>query len=178
MKRRLLLASALPAAALALGGCASQKIESYAAQKPVLDLQQYFNGTLDADGVFTDRSGTVVRRFTVVMQCKWTGDEGVLDEAFTYSDGSTQRRVWRLTKLANGGFSGRAEDVVGVAVGETRGNAFHWTYTLNLPVDGTVYEVQFDDWMYLITDRVMLNKATMGKFGVRLGEVTLSFTKR
>ena len=178
MKRRLLLASALPAAALALGGCASQKIESYAAEKPVLDLQQYFNGTLDAYGVFTDRSGTVVRRFTVVMQCKWTGDEGVLDEAFTYSDGSTQRRVWRLTKLANGGFSGRAEDVVGVAVGETRGNAFHWTYTLNLPVDGTVYEVQFDDWMYLITDRVMLNKATMGKFGVRLGEVTLSFTKR
>jgi hypothetical protein len=29
-----------------------------------------------------------------------------------------------------------------------------------------------------MTDRVMLNKATMSKFGVRLGEVTLSFTKR
>jgi hypothetical protein len=41
-----------------------------------------------------------------------------------------------------------------------------------------VYEVQFDDWMYLMTDKVMLNKAAMSKFGVRLGEVTLSFTKR
>jgi hypothetical protein len=68
--------------------------------------------------------------------------------------------------------------VVGQAQGETRGNAFHWTYTLSLPVDGTVYEVQFDDWMYLMTDKVMLNKATMSKFGVRLGEVTLSFFKR
>jgi len=38
--------------------------------------------------------------------------------------------------------------------------------------------VDLDDWMYLIDDRVMLNRATMSKFGVRLGEITLSFTKR
>ena len=37
------------------------------------------------------------------------------------------------------------------------------------------YEVQFDDWMYLIDDRVMLNHATMSKFGIKLGEVQLSF---
>ena len=29
-----------------------------------------------------------------------------------------------------------------------------------------------------MTDKVMLNKAVMSKFGFRLGEVTLSFTKR
>jgi hypothetical protein len=177
MKRRLLLASAT-AATLTLSGCASQKIESYAAEKPVLDLTQYFNGTLDAYGVFTDRSGAVVKRFTVVMNCSWQGDEGVLDEDFTYSDGTTQKRIWRLTRLADGRFTGRADDVIGIAQGQTRGNTFYWTYTLSLPVDGKVYEVQFDDWMYLMTDKVMLNKATMSKFGVRLGEVTLSFTKR
>ena len=38
--------------------------------------------------------------------------------------------------------------------------------------------MDLDDWMYLIDDRVMLNRATMSKFGVRLGEITLSFTKR
>jgi len=38
--------------------------------------------------------------------------------------------------------------------------------------------VDLDDWMYLIDDRVMLNRATMSKFGFRLGEITLSFTKR
>ncbi len=177
MKRRLILASAT-AATLALGGCASQSIESYAAEKPVLDLTQYFNGTLDAYGVFTDRSGAVVKRFTVVMNCSWQGDEGVLDEDFTYSDGTKQKRIWRLTRLADGRFTGRADDVVGIAQGQTRGNTFYWTYTLNLPVDDKVYEVNFDDWMYLMTDKVMLNKATMSKFGVRLGEVTLSFTKR
>ena len=180
MKRRHLL-GALGAAAstvLGLSGCASQKIENYALETPVFDLQAYFNGTLDAYGVFTDRSGTVVKRFTVLMQCEWRGDEGVLDEDFTYSDGTRQKRIWRLKKLANGRFSGRADDVVGEALGESRGNAFHWAYTLSLPVEGRVFEVQFDDWMYLMNDRVMLNKATMRKLGLRLGEVTLSFAKR
>ena len=178
MKRRLILALAGASTALFLGGCASHNIAQYANEQPTLDLQQYFNGTLDAYGVFTDRSGAVVKRFTVLMQCTWTGDQGVLDEQFSYSDGTKQTRIWRLTKTGNGRFVGRADDVVGEAQGESRGNAFHWTYTLRLPVDNSVYDVQFDDWMYLMTDKVMLNKATMSKFGVRLGEVTLSFTKR
>ena len=182
MKRRLLLGAATAATALGLSlgltGCATQDIAAYANEKPVLDLAQYFNGTLDAYGVFTDRSGAVVKRFTVVMVCTWTGNQGVLDEDFTYSDGTKQRRIWKLTKLADGRYTGRADDVVGEAQGQARGNSFYWTYTLNLPVDGKTYEVQFDDWMYLMTDKVMLNKATMSKFGVKLGEVTLSFTKR
>ena len=68
--------------------------------------------------------------------------------------------------------------MVGVAEGRSTGNALNWHYTLNLPVDGKVYEVQFDDWMVLMDERVMLNKAVMSKFGIRLGEVTLSFTKK
>jgi hypothetical protein len=178
VKRHTVLAAITLASALLLGGCASQKIENYAAEKPVLDLQQYFNGTLDAYGVFTDRSGAVVKRFSVVMVCQWTGNEGVLDEDFTYSDGTKQKRVWRLTKLADGHYVGTAGDVLGSAQGQTSGNAFHWNYTLNLPVDGKTYEVQFDDWMYLMNERVMLNKASMAKFGFELGEVTLSFYKR
>jgi hypothetical protein len=177
MKRRLLLGS-VAAATVGFSGCASQHIDAYQAEKPVLDLRSYFNGTLDAYGIFTDRSGQVVKRFTVVMQCSWIGDEGVLDEAFTYSDGSTQRRVWRVKKLSDGQYIGQADDVIGTALGTSRGNALNWRYTLALPVDDRVFEVQFDDWMYLMTPSVMLNKARMTKFGVYLGEVTLSFTRR
>jgi hypothetical protein len=161
-----------------MSGCSTPKVTDYAAQKPVLELRDYFNGTLDAYGVFTDRSGQVVKRFTVVMECSWQGDQGVLDEVFSYSDGTTQRRVWRLQRLADGRFTGQADDVVGTAQGQQSGNAFHWTYTLALPVDGRIIEVQFDDWMYLMNDKVMLNKAAMRKWGVGLGEVTLSFVKR
>lgn len=174
MQRRLLLA----AGAAALAGCASPQLAQYASEKPVLDLRTYFNGTLDAYGIFTDRSGQVVKRFIVVMRCQWNGDDGVLDEDFTYADGTTQKRVWRMKHLGNGRFSGTADDVVGTAQGEQQGNAFRWGYTLRQPVGDKVYEVQFDDWMYLMDDRVMLNKAVMSKFGIRLGEVTLSFVKR
>ncbi len=162
---------------LGLSGCASQDIQQYAAEKPALDLAEYFNGKIVAHGVFQDRSGQVVRRFVVDMQGTWTGNQGVLDEHFTYSDGSKERRIWRLTKHADGRYSGTADDVVGPASGQAVGNAFYWTYTLRLPVDGKTYDVRFDDWMYLVDERVMLNRATMSKFGVRLGEVTLSFQK-
>ena len=174
--RRLL--PALTAALALLSGCASQNLAQYATEQPRLDLASYFNGKVVAHGIFQDRSGQVVRRFTVDMEGRWDGNQGVLDEHFSYSDGTKDRRIWRLTKHADGRYTGTADDVVGTASGQTAGNAFQWAYTLNLPVDGKVYEVQFDDWMYLVDERVMLNRATMSKFGIRLGEVTLSFQKQ
>ena len=174
-RRHVLLA--LLAGSAVLAGCASPQVSDYAQQRPKLELDRYFNGRIRAHGIFQKRGGEVVRRFTVVMDCHWEGNQGVLDEAFSYSDGSTQRRVWRLTKLADGRYTGRADDVVGEAKGQESGNAFRWNYTLRLPVDGKEYDVQFDDWMFLIDERVMLNSATMSKFGITLGEVLLSFTK-
>jgi hypothetical protein len=114
----------------------------------------------------------------VTMKCTWQGDVGVLDEDFVYSDGTKEKRVWTIRKLPDGRYVGTAGDVVGEAQGVASGNALNWKYTLALPVDGKVYNVQFDDWMYLIDDKVMLNRAVMSKFGIRLGEVLLSFTKR
>lgn len=161
-----------------LAGCAGVPPEDYRAEKPVLELDRYFNGTVDAWGIFTDRSGKVVKRFTVIMRCTWNGDTGVLDEDFIYADGTREKRVWTVRKTGPGRYSGTAGDVVGEAVGVAAGNALNWRYVLDLKVDGRSIHVDFDDWMFQIDDRVMLNRATMSKFGVRLGEVLLSFTRR
>ncbi|MFT5645233.1 MAG: hypothetical protein ACI83P_002801 [Janthinobacterium sp.] len=152
--------------------------DQYASQTPALDVERYFNGTLDAHGMFQDRSGKVIKRFTVVMRCSWDGAVGTLDEDFTYADGTKQKRVWTLRKSAPGRFTGTASDVVGVAEGIVSGNALRWKYVLALPVDDKVYNVDFEDWMFLIDERVMLNRAEMSKFGYGLGAVTLSFSKR
>ncbi len=173
------LAALLGAAVLA--GCAAPRPIDYAAERPAFDLKTYFNGDVVAHGIFTDRAGKIVKRFTVLMRCSWNGDEGVLDENFSYSDGSRQRRVWRITQLADAQgvrrYVGLADDIVGQAEGRAAGNALQWRYTLRLPVEGREIEVQFDDWMVLVDEQVLLNKAVMSKFGVRLGEVTLSFRK-
>jgi hypothetical protein len=166
------------AAAGLLAGCAAPTPADYAQQLPVLDLKTYFIGDLVAHGMFTDRSGKVQRRFVVDLKATWQGDQGTLEEDFRYSDGKTERRVWRLVSHGNGRYTGTADDVVGVAQGQAAGNALNWRYTLRLPVDGSVYEVEFDDWMFLIDEQVMLNKAVMSKFGFRLGEVTLAFRKK
>ena len=174
MKRILCVMVAL----FGLWGCSSVEIDKYRSETPVLDLREYFNGTLEAHGIFQDRSGEVVKRFTVIIDANWQGEVGTLDERFTYSDGSTQRRVWTITRTGEGRYVGRADDVVGEARGESAGNALRWRYVLALPVDGKVYSVDFDDWMFLMDDRVMLNRSVMSKWGFRLGEVTLSFYKR
>ena len=163
-------------------GCAGQKVSQYANEKPSLDLSEYFSGTIDAYGIFTDRSGAVIKRFTVLIEANWRVVDGkkvgTLDESFEYSDGTKQKRVWTLTEVAPGRYTGKADDVIGEASGSSAGNALNWTYTLALPVDDTIYHVQFDDWMYLVTPKVMINKARMSKFGISLGEVTLSFYRQ
>ncbi|WP_339080871.1 DUF3833 domain-containing protein [Pseudomonas sp. TMP9] len=160
-----------------LAGCAGPKVDDYVREQPRLELSDYFNGEMQAWGMFQNRSGEVVKRFHVTMTGTWDGDVGVLDERFTYSDGTTERRVWTLIKQADGSWRGTADDVVGEAIGHVAGNALNWRYKLRLKVDDSTYVVDFDDWMFLMDGQVMLNRAQMSKWGIDLGQVTLSFYK-
>ena len=177
LARRIAAAAGACLAAFALAGCAGPQLADHANERPVFNFKQYFNGKLIAHGMVSDRGGKVLRRFVVTMRCDWVGDSGTLDEQFVYSDGELQHRLWRVREQADGQFIGTADDVVGQAVGASSGSAFNWRYTLKLPVGGDVYEVEFDDWLHQIDERTVLNKAVMSKFGVRVGEVVLSFSK-
>ena len=169
----------LPAVAIMLiTGCAGPRVDSYRDQTPVLDLREYFDGEIEAHGMFQDRSGEVVRRFRVDIKGTWVGDVGTLEEDFFYADGSPERRVWTITRIDEHNYIGTAGDVVGEAKGEAYGNALRWRYVLALEVDGKVWNMDFDDWMFLVDDQVMINRSEMRKFGFRVGEVTLSFRKK
>ena len=163
---------------LLIYGCTAMPIENYRDQQPRLILEDYFVGQTRAWGMFQDRKGDVQRRFTVDIKGYMENNELVLEEDFVYSDGTTDRRVWRIHKLDEHHYEGRAADVIGTAAGVTYGNALNWAYTLDLPYkDGTV-KVQFDDWMFLQPDGVLINRAEMRKFGILLGEVTLVFQRQ
>jgi hypothetical protein len=172
---KLLIAAAL---ALGLAGCATTGVEEYRAATPVLQLEHYFNGRLEAWGMFQGRSGEVKKRFHVVIDARWNDGIGVLDEHFRWSDGTESQRIWTLIRQPDGSYRGKADDVIGEAIGKLAGNALHWRYVMAVPVDGKTYHVDFDDWMFLMDDKVMLNRSTMSKWGFHLGEVTLSFIKR
>ncbi len=161
-----------------VSACAITDVNHYKNVKPEFDLEKYFTGTTDAWGMFQQRNGAVVKRFHVVIEGKRVADELILDEQFVYDDGSKQQRIWKLKKNPDGRWIGNAGDVQGDAIGETAGNAFKWQYTLLLPVDGTTYAMSMDDWMYLIDEQTLVNRARMSKFGIDVGEVTLFFRRR
>ena len=161
----------------ALSGCAVS-VQEYKDEKPALVVEEFFAGDLEAFGVVAERSGKVVKRFSCDMHGTWDGSTLVLDEDFTWSDGSRQKRVWRLTKQANGNFSGAADDVVGTAFGEVSGNTLHLVYDLSVPVDGSTTVLHVDDWLYLVTDSVIMNHSELTKFGLDEAEVFLTIQKK
>ena len=162
---------------ISLSGCAFQNLDDYANEKPSFNLQRFFDGNITGWGIVQDRSGLVTKRFVVEIIGEFNENEGTLDEQFKWSDGKTEQRIWKLKKLNSTQWIGTADDVVGEAIGTISGNTLKWEYILELPLDNGSVNVKFDDWMYLVDERVLMNKAQFSKFGFVLGEVTLSFFK-
>ncbi len=160
---------------ITLNGCTTMSIDDHKISDPELILEDYFTGSTRAWGFFQDRNGNIKKQFTVDITGRMEANKLILEEDFVYTNGSTDRRVWHITRTGKKSYSGIADDVVGEATGVINGNAFNWRYTLALPVNGRIVNVQLDDWMYLQPDGVLLNRAKMSKFGIRLGDITLVF---
>ena len=160
-----------------LTGCSTMKVEDFAGSEPRLLIEDYFQGKTRAWGIFEDRFGKLRRQFVVDIEGTWDGRELVLDEHFRFSDGETDRRVWRIVKQGDHRYEGRSEDTVGIAKGKSRGNAFNWTYVIDLKTGEDTLRVRFDDWMFLQPDGVLLNRARVTKWGIEVGQVTLVFKR-
>ena len=143
----------------------------------VFSLEEFFDGKTVAHGQFQDVLGNVSLRFLVNIKGSWDGSDLVLVEDFTYEDGYEEQRIWTLTKIGENGWAGSAEGVIGTAEGKTNGDMFYWAYTIDLPTPNGKRRVSFKDYMWMLSDTRVLNKAYMSKWGIPLGEVTIIFEK-
>lgn len=165
---------------MSLLSCSNIKPKDYQANTPKLDIREYLSGKITAWGMLEDRSGKITRRFTVDMEGKWNGNEGVLEEYFTFDDGEKSKRIWTIKFSDDHKFTASAGDVIGEAKGSQYGNAMQMNYVLDLVVDkekGTKYKVALDDWMYLLDDKTLVNKSTIKKFGITFAKLTIFFKK-
>ncbi len=160
-----------------LGACQTMKIEDFEGTTPTLVLEEYFAGETRAWGIFEDRFGNLRREFKVDIEGTWDGRVLTMTEDFVYADGETDRRVWRIEKLADGRYRGRADDVIGAAEGRAVGKALTWSYDVVLKIAGGDLKVRFNDWLFLQDDEVLINRASVTKFGIEIGTVTLFFRK-
>ncbi|MGL6257942.1 DUF3833 domain-containing protein [Vibrio sp. WXL103] len=157
-------------------GC-SADIDDYEQTNPDFDLFGFFDGQVKAWGMVQDYSDKQTRRFEVDIVGEVNGETLTLVEDFVFDDGEISQRIWVITQQGVGQYTGTADDVVGEATGIASGNALNWRYKMDLAVGDDTYRVTFDDWMYRQDERNMFNIATISKFGVDVGTVTLFFTR-
>ena len=158
-------------------GCSSIDPKIYSKNSPKMDIRNYLNGKLEAQGILQNRSGEVIKTFTVTMVGTWRGNEGKLEEDFIFSDGKKDRRVWDIKFSDDNNFTAKAHDTVGSAKGQQYGNAMKMDYVLKVDVDGKKYDISLADWIYLVDEKTAINVSQMTKFGFRVGTLNISFKK-
>ncbi len=160
-------------------GCAGKmKVCDFKDEKPELIPEDFFLGDLTGHGVFYDRFGKVRKRW--VMDLKGTLDERgqlVLKEDLQYSDGGGSERNYRFSKVGEKQYEARADGLVGAAKIEACGNALHWPYKLRQEIKGDEWVLSFDDWMFRLSDTILLNRARAYKWGLFVGEVFMTVEK-
>jgi hypothetical protein len=174
-----------------ISACSSVSIDTYQYQRPKLNVETFFNGSLTAHGIVKNRSGEVIRHFNAELEGSWSNGKGLLKERFVFNDGEIQFRDWTLTpqtqdpinkKTASNSkvttYIGRAGDVVGDGAVEVSGNAMFIRYTLNIPYGDSTIDIDVDDRMYLVSDKVLINESKLSKWGFDVGEIVLAIIKQ
>jgi Protein of unknown function (DUF3833) len=142
------------------------------------DMTRFFEGQTRAYGLFENRKGEVRRRFTADITGKWDGAIFNLDEAFRYDDGRSEHRIWRIEKHDAHHFTARCDDVVGQAHGTASPDRSHMTYTFRLLLaSGRRVALDVDDYMFPVHDDLLLNKATLRKWGIRVGQIFVTYER-
>ena len=155
----------------------SMNPKDFISTEPLLTIEKYFDGTVKARCFLQDRKGKVTRLFKADMIGSFDGNILTLKEDFYWTDGEKQNRIWKIKKIDANTYEGTAPDVVGIAKGFQYGSAFKFEYKLMVPFKGKNIKVSFDDWIFKQDEDVAINRATLTKFGFKVGELTVFFKK-
>jgi hypothetical protein len=172
MSNRIGIAAAIMIAALAAACATPPPLPAEAADRAFL-IERDLSGIRVARGEFRTITG-VRRGFTAHLNGAWDGTTLTLVEDFEFDDGERDRKTWLLERIEPGRYVGTREDVVGEAVGYQDGAAFRLEYNVVLPTEnGRGRQVRFRDVMVLDSRGDVLNEATVGWLGFRVGSVSL-----
>ncbi len=175
MRLLLLLCSS---AVILFAGCTGMNVVDFEGGRPLLDPTQYFTGETSSSGVLENRGGAPQEPVTTQTVGRWVDGTLLLEQELQIG-GKKQHRSWRIRKLDANHFEATANDMVGTARGEARGNVFHWSFTLALSPGNPLSRVQMSQWMYLQPDgRTLLNHSTIRKFGIVVAQVTEVFQRK
>lgn len=177
MLKRIKLFTLVALSTLLLVGC-SADLDDYQETGPDFNLFEYFDGKSTAWGMVQDYTNKQTRRFEVAIVGTIDGNTLTLVEDFVFDDGEESQRIWKIERLGNGTYQGRADDIIGVATGKQVGNALQWQYDFELQLEDSTVTVAFDDWLYRQDEKHVFNLTKVKKLGLEVGRITLFFQKQ
>lgn len=157
-----------------LTACASPPEFEVPPPSKALVLEQALAGRTLGEGVFVNSLTGGETKFSVVIDGRWEGKVLTLVEDFVYTDGTEERKTWRLTKTGEGRYQGTREDVIGTADVWQDGPGVRLDYYVTLSTGLGDIDVRFQDLLYLQNDGTIANKAVVSKFGLRIGRVDIT----
>ena len=158
-------------------GCSNSSMENVVSKNLSFDLLEYFDGETTAWGLIVDRFGNLQRTFKVRLNGNIDNKQLLLKEYFTYNDGETEYREWIITKTETGTYEGKSKDTIGVAKGKQNGNTMRMVYDTTISIGETDIRVSFDDRFVKADKKVVINRAEILKWGIKIADVTIFFSK-
>ena len=158
-------------------GCANPSMKNVVSEETPLELLEYFDGETMAWGLVVDRFGNLQRTFKVKLIGKRDEKKLLLKEYFTYNDGKREYREWVITKTKTGSYEGKSKDTIGVAKGKKIGNTVRMVYDTTISIGETDLRVSFDDRFVKSDKKVVINRAEILKWGIKIADVTIFFSK-
>ncbi len=158
-------------------GCSNPKMENVVSKEIPFELLEFFDGETSAWGLVVDRFGKLQRTFKVKLTGKRDNTKLLLKEYFTYNDGEKEYREWVITQTEPSSYEGISKDIIGFARGKKVGNTIRMVYDTTISIGENDIKVSFDDRFIKTDKKVVINRAEILKWGIKIADVTIFFSK-
>ena len=144
---------------------------------PKIDIKKFFNGDIEGFAITQDSAGKIIGTVQVKISGKWDENKGEIKQNFIYDSATKDSRIWLVTVNADGTFDAIGHDFTAPAQGKQIGNAAQMLYSLNLMDQGSKQAVRFEDKMYLVDEKSMIEISTYKKANGISGKTITSLKK-
>jgi hypothetical protein len=144
---------------------------------PKIDIKKFFSGDIEGFAIIQNSAGKIIGTTQVKISGKWDENKGEIRQNFIYDGKIKDSRIWLVTVNGDGTFEAIGHDFLAPAKGKQVGNAAQIFYTLNLMYQGSKKPVRFEDKMYLIDEKSMIEISTFNKPNGISGKTITSLKK-
>ena len=144
---------------------------------PKLKFEVYFSGKVTAYGqMILYYPKKRIKNIKAKFNGKFHKDKLILNEEFIESNTKTDR-VWTFKKISDLDFIGHENNVLSPFNVRVENNMLNMNYRFKTNYKNYNFSVNIKDNMYLINNKLLLNKSKVSKFGITIAETILLYTK-